>query len=172
MEICLHLPVAGGIPQSFYFHSPNKILITSPYKINKFQVSLVLSGIFLAFIAFPVHLSERIKPCYVSVCIFRLSELLNINIECILSWLVFHKVCSLVVPNAQCCRLCDPDVQMSFQNNFFCQASSQFSQLPCFFMPTAFAILVCSLQMLCTDCLFSAQVYCSARTCRWYLHYF
>lgn len=78
-----------------------------------------------------MHLSERIKPCYVSVCIFRLSELLNINIECILSWLVFHKVCSLVVPNAQCCRLCDPDVQMSFQNNFFCQASSQFNQLPC-----------------------------------------
>lgn len=109
-----------------------------------------------------MHLSERIKPCYVSVCIFRLSELLNINIECILSWLVFHKVCSLVVPNAQCCRLCDPDVQMSFQNNFFCQASSQFSQLPCFFMPTAFAILVCSLQILCTDCLFSTQVYCSS----------
>lgn len=103
-----------------------------------------------------MHLSERIKPCYVSVCIFRLSELLNINIECILSWLVFHKVCSLVVPNAQCCRLCDPDVQMSFQNNFFssvkllpssasfpassCRLPSPFLFVPCkFYAPIAFS---------------------------------
>lgn len=42
------------------------------------------------------------------------------------------------------CLLWGYIIKMLFQDNFFCQAPSQLTQLPCSFMPTAFTILVCS----------------------------
>lgn len=69
MEICLHLPVAGGIPQSFYFHSPNKILITSPYKVNNFQVSLVFVRYLPCFHCFP-SASLRTDKTVLCLCVY------------------------------------------------------------------------------------------------------
>lgn len=56
------------------------------------------------------------------------------NIECILSWLVFHKVNSLVVPYALCCRLYDPDViirQLLLSSFFPVQPASMLLHADC-----------------------------------------
>lgn len=75
--------------------------------------------------------------------------------ERVRGWLVHHKVNSLgslscprlpsyFVKNGYSQFLCGSVVHMSFQYIFFCRTFFQLSQVPYFFMPTAFTILVCS----------------------------
>lgn len=138
IKICVQLPVAGGVQQPTPFHFANAILLISLYYSSQFFS-----------LPFTVRMQERIEPCHVFLFIFHLF-LVGLSITKFAVW---------VIPLALCCQiglggqhinelknssLWGSLIKMSFRDSFLCGATSQLSQLPCFFMPTIFTVLACS----------------------------